>query len=112
MQVAIPSIDSNGVMEPRAPYLRNTLLDNIRRKSQTAVNLFSTKEPSYAHGQYRLNFSGRVTIASVKNMQIVDSKGEIVAQFGKVGDNRFHLDYRAPFNALQVFALALTSLDL
>lgn len=94
MQIAIPSIDKDGVMEPRASYLKNRLIDSIRKQSQTAVNLFTTKEPTYDNGTYRLNFSGRVTKASVKNMQIVDSNGEIFAQFGKVGDNRFHLDYK------------------
>jgi hypothetical protein len=28
------------------------------------------------------------------------------------GENRFHLDYRHPFNALQAFSLALSALDL
>jgi hypothetical protein len=70
------------------------LIDSIKKQSKTAVNLFSTKEPTYDNGQYRLNFSGRVTTASVKNMQIIDSNGEIIAQFGKVGEHRFHLDYR------------------
>jgi len=94
MQIAIPSIDKDGMIEPRASYLKNRLIDSIKKQSKTAVNLFSTKEPTYDNGQYRLNFSGRVTTASVKNMQIIDSNGEIIAQFGKVGEHRFHLDYR------------------
>jgi len=28
------------------------------------------------------------------------------------GENRFHLDYKHPFNALQAFALALSALEL
>ena len=94
MQVAIPSINKEGAMEERASYLKNRLVDSIRRKSQTAVNLFTTKEPNYENGHYRLNFSGRVTTASVKNMQIIDESGKIIVQFGKVGDHRFHLDYK------------------
>jgi len=112
MQVAIPTTDKEGAIEPRASYLKNRLIDNIKKQSKTAAHLFSTKEPTYDNGQYRLNFSGRVTTASVKNMQIVDSKGEIFLQFGKVGDHRFHLDYKAPFNAYQAFGLALTAMDL
>ena len=94
MQVAIPSIDKDGMIEPRASYLKNRLIDSIRKKSQTAVNLFSTKEPTYDNGHYRLNFNGRVTAASVKNMQIIDQHGEMFIQFGKVGEHRFHLDYK------------------
>lgn len=94
IQIAIPSIDKDGIIEPSAYYLKNRLFESIRTKSQTAVNLFSTKEPTYDNGQYRLNFSGRVTTASVKNMQIVDNNGDIFVQFGKVGEHRFHLDYK------------------
>ena len=94
MQVALPCIDENGDIEPRASYLRNKLLDNMKRKSITALNLFSTKEPTYDNGQYRLNFNGRVTTASVKNLQIEDEKGEIFLQFGKVNEHKFHLDYK------------------
>lgn len=112
MQVAIPSIDKDGTIEPRASYLKNRLIHSIRRKSQTAANLFSTKEPTFDNGHYRLNFNGRVTAASVKNMQLVDQHGEIFVQFGKVGEHRFHLDYKEPFNALQAFAVALTAMDL
>ena len=94
MQIAIPFVDQDGVIEPRASYLKNRLLDSIKKKTKVAVHLFSTKEPTYDNGQYRLNFSGRVTTASVKNMQIVDDKGEVFVQFGKVGEHRFHLDYK------------------
>jgi hypothetical protein len=94
MQVALPCVDKNGVIEPRASYLKNRLIDSIKKKSKTAVNLYSSKEPTYDNGQYRLNFSGRVTTASVKNMQIIDQEDEVFVQFGKVGEHRFHLDYK------------------
>ncbi|KAL7484977.1 hypothetical protein ACHAW6_010579 [Cyclotella cf. meneghiniana] len=63
-------------------------------------------------GQYRLNFSGRVLIPSVKNMQLENEQGEILLQFGKVDDQRFHLDYRAPFTAFSAFGAALCQFDL
>jgi tubby-related protein 1 len=63
-------------------------------------------------GQYRLNFSGRVLIPSVKNMQLENDQGEILLQFGKVDDQRFHLDYKAPFTAVSAFAAALCQFDL
>ena len=54
----------------------------------------TNKDPVFDGGQYRLNFGGRVTTPSVKNMQIVNAQRVIVAQFGRVGQDTFHLDYR------------------
>lgn len=67
-----------------------------------------------------LNFHGRVTVASVKNFQLVASvdpsqlgsvgDGEtVLLQFGKVGDDIFTMDYRQPLSAFQAFAICLTS---
>ena len=64
-------------------------------------------------GNYRLNFKGRVTVPSVKNFQLVapDDIDYIVSQFGKVGEDRFNLDFRAPLNAFQAFAIALSQFN-
>lgn len=67
-----------------------------------------------------LNFHGRVTVASVKNFQLVaaphpDQAGgvgddeTVLLQFGKVGDDMFTMDYRQPLSAFQAFAICLTS---
>lgn len=67
-----------------------------------------------------LNFHGRVTVASVKNFQLVATvdqsqpggKGDeetVLLQFGKVGDDTFTIDYRQPLSAFQAFAICLTS---
>ncbi|RDX91827.1 Tubby-like F-box protein 7 [Mucuna pruriens] len=67
-----------------------------------------------------LNFHGRVTVASVKNFQLVATvdqsqpggKGDeetVLLQFGKVGDDTFTMDYRQPLSAFQAFAICLTS---
>lgn len=47
---------------------------------------------------------GRVTVASVKNFQLVDERDEnrIVLQFGKCSDDMFTMDYSYPLCALQV----------
>ena len=71
-----------------------------------------TKPPKYHEGQYRLNFCGRVLTPSVKNMQLENEDGEILLQFGKVDEKRFHLDYKAPFSAFSAFAAALCQFDL
>ncbi|KAI6655660.1 Tubby protein-like [Oopsacas minuta] len=60
---------------------------------------------------YILNFNGRVTQASVKNFQLIDEDGVIVLQFGKVGRDRFTLDYRSPLCPLQAFGIALSSFE-
>ena len=61
-----------------------------------------------------MNFKGRVSIPSVKNFQLVspDDIDYIICQFGKVGEDRFHLDFRAPLNAFQAFGLALAQFNL
>ena len=47
---------------------------------------------------------GRVTVASVKNFQLVDERDEnrVVLQFGKCSDDMFTMDYSYPLCALQV----------
>lgn len=67
-----------------------------------------------------LNFHGRVTVASVKNFQLVASDesnptnqehDDVILQFGKVGKDMFTMDYRYPISAFQAFAICLSSFD-
>ncbi|KAL3648886.1 Tubby-like F-box protein 6 [Castilleja foliolosa] len=67
-----------------------------------------------------LNFHGRVTVASVKNFQLVASlengvagpeHDKVILQFGKVGKDVFTMDYRYPISAFQAFAICLSSFD-
>ncbi|CAI9110792.1 OLC1v1010876C5 [Oldenlandia corymbosa var. corymbosa] len=69
-----------------------------------------------------LNFKGRVTVASVKNFQLVaavDSshnvppaeQDKVILQFGKIGKDIFTMDYRYPLSAFQAFAICLSSFD-
>ncbi|KAG0462980.1 hypothetical protein HPP92_021456 [Vanilla planifolia] len=70
-----------------------------------------------------LNFRGRVTVASVKNFQLVavtdpsrpvpsdDQEKGVILQFGKIGKNVFTMDYRYPLSAFQAFAICLSSFD-
>ena len=85
IKMAIPHVDSNGSSEMLPPYLKNKMVESIQRKVTTGIHNFSSKEPILDRGQYRLNFSGRVTLASVKNLQITNADGDICSQFGKVG---------------------------
>ncbi|KAK7357228.1 hypothetical protein VNO80_16512 [Phaseolus coccineus] len=82
-----------------------------------------------------LNFRGRVTVASVKNFQLIAATSmtapasigsgptlshptqsssdhdKIILQFGKVGKDMFTMDYRYHLSAFQAFAICLTSFD-
>ncbi|ORD93784.1 TULP1 [Enterospora canceri] len=73
------------------------------------------KQPIYnpETNAYSLNFSGRVTVASVKNFQIVHplELTFITLTFGKEGNESYILDFTHPWNALHAFCVALTALD-
>lgn len=60
-----------------------------------------------------LSFNNRVTLASVKNFQVVHESNTdyIVMQFGKVNRDLFTCDYAYPVCALQAFGIALSSID-
>jgi len=65
--------------------------------------ILKNKEPKYNDllKSYVLNFHGRVNEASVKNFQLtltIDPKEKVLLQFGKAGENRFHLDFKWPFS--------------
>ncbi|CAH8259571.1 unnamed protein product [Arabidopsis lyrata] len=83
--------------------------------------VLSNKTPRW-HEQLRcwcLNFHGRVTVASVKNFQLVavsdcetgQPSERIILQFGKVGKDMFTMDYGYPISAFQAFAICLSSFE-
>ncbi|KAK1357588.1 Tubby-like F-box protein 5 [Heracleum sosnowskyi] len=113
-----------------------------RRKAQTTIDCSSSKFPSTKvpsseesmilknkaprwHEQLQcwcLNFKGRVTVASVKNFQLVaavdpshnvsDAEQErVILQFGKIGRDIFTMDYSYPISAFHAFAICLSSFD-
>ncbi|CAI9118715.1 OLC1v1020319C3 [Oldenlandia corymbosa var. corymbosa] len=94
-------------------------LDDRQREESLVLR---NKSPRW-HEQLQcwcLNFHGRVTVASVKNFQLVASPegGEagpehekVILQFGKVGKDVFTMDYRYPISAFQAFAICLSSFD-
>lgn len=93
-------------------------------KSKDVPLTLKNKSPRW-HEQLQcwcLNFKGRVTVASVKNFQLVaatDSSTEpaqtdqdkVLLQFGKIGKDTFTMDYRYPLSAFQAFAICLSSFD-
>ncbi|CAN8288118.1 unnamed protein product [Cochlearia groenlandica] len=96
--------------------------DKKMTKNVPGLTILKNKAPRWhEHLQcWCLNFHGRVTVASVKNFQLVatvdqsqpSGKGDeetVMLQFGKVGDDMFTMDYSQPLSAFQAFAICLTS---
>ncbi|EEC79689.1 hypothetical protein OsI_20962 [Oryza sativa Indica Group] len=106
------------------PSTQETWENSLKTKSLrcTGTTVLRNKAPRWhEHLQcWCLNFHGRVTVASVKNFQLVatadpshpDSVGDeetVILQFGKVDSNIFTMDYRQPLSAFQAFAICLSS---
>ena len=54
-------------------------------------------------GAYVLNFNGRVTMASVKNFQLIhpEEPERVVLQFGRVAKDKFTMDFMWPMTPTQ-----------
>jgi tubby and related proteins len=106
------------------PSVQETWENSLKVKSlrRTGTTVLRNKAPRWhEHLQcWCLNFHGRVTVASVKNFQLVatadpshpDSVGDeetVLLQFGKVDSDFFTMDYRQPLSAFQAFAICLSS---
>uniref|UniRef100_A0A673HN23 TUB like protein 1a n=1 Tax=Sinocyclocheilus rhinocerous TaxID=307959 RepID=A0A673HN23_9TELE len=116
MTVIIPGMDDDNERVPICPRKDNdSILMRYQNRQMDNLIELHNKTPVWNDdtASYILNFSGRVTQASVKNFQIVHSKDSdyIVMQFGRVADDMFTLDYNYPMCAVQAFAIALSSFD-
>jgi hypothetical protein len=116
-----PSSSSAGLSSDQKP-CDVTKIMKKPNKDGSSLTILKNKAPRWhEHLQcWCLNFHGRVTVASVKNFQLVatvdqsqpSGKGDeetVLLQFGKVGDDTFTMDYRQPLSAFQAFAICLTS---
>ena len=89
---------------------------SVKNLDISRLTMFKNNPPEWSdeHEAYVLDFYNRVEKPSVKNFQLVEdieNETEVVLQFGKVNENTFNLDLRAPFTPLQAVALALSSCD-
>jgi len=58
-----------------------------------------------------LDFKDREVVPSAKNFQVVrEGSQRILLQHGKIRDNTFALDFRAPLSIVQAFAMSITTL--
>jgi tubby and related proteins len=112
---------------PSIPFFRSKSARIYSSTSQSSTEkeerlVLNNKSPRW-HEQLQcwcLNFRGRVTVASVKNFQLVASvengqgnqEGDkVILQFGKIGKDLFTMDYSYPISAFQAFAICLSSFD-
>ena len=117
LYVIVPPLNSDSVPIPyHVGDDDKSLLDYTKENMMIpeGYHALKSKEPVYENGNYRLNFHGRVSVPSVKNFQLVSPNDidDIICQFGKVGEDKFHLDYKAPLNAVQAFCIALSQYNL
>ncbi|MCE0481786.1 Tubby-like F-box protein 6 [Datura stramonium] len=108
-------------LRSKSSRLEKSLSGSIETQREGSLVL-KNKAPRW-HEQLQcwcLNFHGRVTVASVKNFQLVASPEngvagpeheKVILQFGKVGKDMFTMDYRYPLSAFQAFAICLSSFD-
>lgn len=107
------------------PFFRSksARIDSAAAQAQDEEKLVLKNKSPRWHEQLQcwcLNFRGRVTVASVKNFQLVasDENGpasqehdKVILQFGKIGKDLFTMDYRYPISVFQSFAICLSSFD-
>lgn len=91
------------------------MLTRAKRRPGKDLRYLINKPPRWNDqvGAYVLNFNGRVTMASVKNFQLVEPEDQnhLILQFGRVGKDEFNMDVQWPMSILQAFAITLSSFD-
>ncbi|GMF20694.1 unnamed protein product [Phytophthora lilii] len=118
MRVVIPDVDEEGgsskIVRPMSR--QDRLVTRLSTGDMKDLMRFSNREPVFREdlGAYCLDFGGRVSMASVKNFQLISSEdpsmGNIL-QFGRVADDMFTMDFQWPLSPFQAFAICLSSCD-
>jgi tubby-related protein 1 len=114
MRVAIPKVSADGRVTAFRPAKEDDSMLKKFDALQTA-DLFTliNKPPKWNEqvGAYVLNFGGRVTVASVKNFQLVqpEEMETVALQFGRVEKELFNMDFQWPLSPLQAFSISLAA---
>ena len=117
MRVCVPAVDERSnrrvVFQPQVEM--DGMLAKFKDKEMDQLFYMINKPPRWNDqvGAYVLNFNGRVTMASVKNFQLINPEDQerVVLQFGRVSKDKFTMDFQAPLCPFQAFALCLSSFD-
>ena len=121
MQVCIGNVDENGhcVRKWQPVHRDEEMVQCFKHKSRLAMQhllMFENRQPKWNEDMcaYVLNFNGRVTMASVKNFQLIqegDIDERVVLQFGRISKDEFTMDVQWPMSIFQAFSIALSSCD-
>ncbi|KAF0347940.1 Tub-domain-containing protein [Gigaspora margarita] len=116
MTVLLLGMTKNGERPEFRPTTESqTLIGKFKNGDHRDILILHNKSPQWNEEtqSYVLNFNGRVTMASVKNFQIVHDNDldYIIMQFGRVTEETFTMDFMYPMCPLQAFSIALTSFD-
>jgi tubby and related proteins len=116
MKVAVPKVIPDGrrvLFQPDGD--EDSMQAKLRAGYIQDMFLLINKPPKWNDqvGAYVLNFSGRVTHASVKNFQLVspDDHDTVVLQFGRTAKDGFSMDFQWPLSPLQAFAICCSACD-
>ncbi|KAF9941940.1 hypothetical protein BGZ67_003511 [Mortierella alpina] len=116
MTILMNTMTSEGHMVERRPtQVKDTLIGRMTAGDTTDLLVLRNKSPQWNDdtNSFVLNFGGRVSLASVKNFQIVHDNDldYIIMQFGRTSQDNFTMDCQYPMTPFQAFAFALTSFD-
>ncbi|KAG0302025.1 Tubby- protein 1 [Linnemannia gamsii] len=116
MTILMNTMTAEGDMVERRPtQVKDTLIGRMTDRDMTDLLVLRNKSPQWNDdtNSFVLNFGGRVSLASVKNFQIVHDNDldYIIMQFGKTSQDNFTMDCQYPMTPFQAFAFALTSFD-
>ncbi|KAG0209183.1 hypothetical protein BGX28_010470 [Mortierella sp. GBA30] len=116
MTILMNTMTAEGHMVERTPtQVKDTLIGRMTAGDMTDLLVLRNKSPQWNDdtNSFVLNFGGRVSLASVKNFQIVHDNDldYIIMQFGRTSQDNFTMDCQYPMTPFQAFAFALTSFD-
>jgi len=111
----IPKLREDGFPEVFKSQDSDRLLDTYRSGDLKKIDLFVNSVPKWDTkvNAYVLDFKGRVTQPSVKNFLLVPVADDqkIVLTFGRVGADKFTMDFTHPLTPIQAFGICLSSFD-
>ncbi|KAI9190035.1 hypothetical protein H9P43_001468 [Blastocladiella emersonii ATCC 22665] len=115
MTILLPTMTMQGERVPIIPTSESeTLLGRMKAGNDPRLLVLHNKTPQWNEEthSYVLNFNGRVTVASVKNFQVVHDNDidYIVMQFGRA-EETFSMDAQYPLTPLQALGICLSSFD-
>jgi hypothetical protein len=113
MQVGLPRVQEDGSVAQNTS--KESMMAKFKKRDFTQMVVAYNKPPRWNEhvGAFVLNFSGRVTMASVKNFQLIthDDQDKIILQFGRISKAEFTMDFQYPMTPFQAFAITLSSFD-